>query len=212
MIGKLSGRVDSIDGNQIILDVGGVGYLVGLSLRTRERLSVGEAAALLIETHLREDALLLFGFADKAERDAFRLLTTVQGVGAKAALSILGLYAPNQLAEAIASGDKAALARADGVGPKLALRIVTELKEKAPLIGAASFAPDALRRAPGGAAALPMDDALSALVNLGYPRMEAFGALNSVRARLGDKAELDALIRAALGELSRIETRRGEAS
>ncbi len=210
MIGKLSGRIDSVQGNQIILDVGGVGYLVSVSNQTLGRLGgAGNAASLLIETHVREDAILLFGFADAAERDAFRFLIAVQGVGAKSALSILGILPPDRLAQAIAAADKAALAKADGVGPKLALRIVTELKDKAPLIGAGALTlpPHGAGSVAAGSPAVMgggvVDDALSALVNLGYRRMEAYAALSAAMGKEGGEAGLENLIRAALAELMR---------
>jgi len=200
MIGKLTGRIDSVAGSQMILDVQGVGYLVSCSAHTlRLAGEVGDTAVLLIETHVREDAINLFGFADEIERNWFRLLTSVQGVGAKSALSILGILSPERLAGAIASGDKAALTAADGVGPKLGLRIVTELKDKvahlAPL-------PSLGRAAAPLAHSTVTDDALSALLNLGYRRMEAFAALSTAAAQLGADAKVDALIRVALAELS----------
>lgn len=203
MIGKLTGRIESISGSQIILDVGGVGYLVSCSAHTlRLAGAVGDTAALWIETQVREDAISLFGFAEAAEQGWFRLLTSVQGVGAKSALSILGILSPERLAGAIASGDKAALTAADGVGPKLGLRIVTELKDKVAHLAL----PAALPGSKTGAVPLPhsgmTDDALSALLNLGYRRMEAFAAVASAHEKLGADAKLDALIRAALAELS----------
>lgn len=131
MIGKLTGRVDSISGQQLIIDVQGVGYVVNVSGRTLRQVgAIGDMASVLVETHVREDAINLFGFADALERDWFRLLTTVQGVGAKVALAILSALTPDQLSQAIAAQDKAAITRADGVGPKLGLRLVTELKDK----------------------------------------------------------------------------------
>ncbi|HAX91525.1 MAG TPA: Holliday junction branch migration protein RuvA [Rhodospirillaceae bacterium] len=202
MIGKLTGRIDSVAGSQMILDVQGVGYLVSCSAHTlRLAGEVGDTAALWIETQVREDAINLFGFADQNEQGWFRLLTSVQGVGAKSALSILGILSPERLAGAIASGDKAALTAADGVGPKLGLRIVTELKDKvAHLMMPASLS------GIKAAAALPhsgvSDDALSALLNLGYRRMEAFAAVSAAYEKLGADAKLDALIRTALAELS----------
>lgn len=205
MIGKLTGLIDSISGSQMILDVQGVGYLVSCSAHTL-RLSgqTGAPVSLWIETQVREDAINLYGFAEEAERDAFRLLTTVQGVGAKVALAILSLLSPERLAQAIASGDKAALTAADGVGPKLGLRIVTELKDKVSHVLAPAVS------IKGGAGQGPSsggltDDALSALLHLGYRRMEAFAAIAAAAASLGDGAKLDDLIRAALSELSRKE-------
>lgn len=207
MIGKLSGIIDSISRSHVILDVQGVGYVVACSARTLRQLGApGTGAALKIETIVREDALSLYGFIDQSEQDWFRLLTTVQGVGAKVALSILSTLPPEQLAHAIASQDKAALTEADGVGPKLALRLLTELKDKIP----ASFSaqPIPIRGGTenaGGAAS----DAVSALVNLGYRRAEAFAAVASAARRLdvssSKGAKLDDLIRASLAELGRKE-------
>jgi len=203
MIGKLTGKIDSVAGNQMILDVGGVGYLVAASAHTlRLAGEIGDTAMLWIETQVREDAFNLFGFAELAERDWFRLLTSVQGVGAKSALSILGILSPERLAQAIASGDKSVLTAADGVGPKLATRIATELKDK--------VAHMPIGPSPSGVrlTTQPMahnsvtDDALSALLNLGYRRMEAFAAVSNAAAQLGGEAKLDAVIRAALADLS----------
>lgn len=205
MIGKLTGRIDSISGNQLIVDVAGVGYVVSVSARTLRQVEgdgLGQTASLLIETHVREDAINLFGFMDVLERDWFKLLTTVQGVGAKVALAILGALSPEQLAQAIAAQDKSAITRADGVGPKLALRLVTELKDKA--IG--FFAPTqgkGLATGPLPVSNSAVNEAISALTNLGYRRMEAFAAVNAAMQKLGEAAKLDALIRASLSELSR---------
>src|ERR1700732_1256918 len=170
MIGKLKGVIDSYGEDFVILDVNGVGYLVHCSGRTLQELpAVGEAVALSIETHVREDQIRLFGFASGGEREWFRLLQTVQGVGTKVALSILGTLKPADLASALALRDKAMVARSPGVGPKVAERIVTELKDKAPddadLDPAVIRLSGALdeRRAPQ-----PVSDAVSALVNLGY--------------------------------------------
>ena len=201
MIGKLTGRVDSISGQQLIIDVQGVGYVVNVSGRTLRQVgAIGDMASVLVETHVREDAINLFGFADALERDWFRLLTTVQGVGAKVALAILSALTPDQLSQAIAAQDKAAITRADGVGPKLGLRLVTELKDK--VIG--TFAPTitngVLAVEPSGG---DVAGAISALMNLGYRRVEAFAAVTAARQKLGEDAKLDALIRASLSELSR---------
>ncbi|HRK25618.1 MAG TPA: Holliday junction branch migration protein RuvA, partial [Beijerinckiaceae bacterium] len=170
MIGKLKGVIDSYGEDFVILDVHGVGYVVYASTRTLQHLPpVGEAAVLAIETQVREDAIRLFGFAADAERDWFRLLQTVQGVGSKVALAILSILKPNELATAIATSDKGMIGRASGVGPKLAARIVAELKDKAPAFGAvdpvlAKLAGDVEeKKAPG-----PVRDAISALTNLGY--------------------------------------------
>lgn len=196
MIGKLTGKLDTVSGNQLLLDVNGVGYVVACSARTLRLVPPqGGALSLLIETQVREDAISLFGFADAVERDWFRLLTTVQGVGARVAQAILGSLAPEQLVQAITLQDKALLTRADGVGPKLAARLLTELKDK---IGALS--PLAPHSAAPVLAATPDDlsaDALSALLNLGYRRAEAFDAvLTACKAAPG--AGLDQLLPAAL--------------
>jgi len=202
MIGKLTGLVDTITGSQLILDVQGVGYLVSCSAHTLRLVGqVGAAASLLIEMQVREDAISLFGFAELAERDAFRLLTTVQGVGAKVALALLSILSPERLAQAIASQDKAAITAADGVGPKLALRIVTELKDKF-----AHVIPVVPLGQAGGVAVVAgayADDALSALLHLGYRRMEAYAAVMAAAAKLGAEPKLDELIRTALAALSR---------
>jgi Holliday junction DNA helicase RuvA len=202
MIAKLTGILDHIGPDGAIVDVGGVGYLVFASTRTLGQLpSPGGPARLLVETHVREDHIHLYGFIDAAERDWFRLLTTVQGVGAKVALAILSAVAANDLTLAIVAQDKAMLARADGVGPKLAARIVNELRDKVgglalAVTNGAAPAPQAAGE-PG-----PTGDAVSALVNLGYRRAEAFGAVAAAARRLGGEAKVDALIRAGLQELA----------
>jgi Holliday junction DNA helicase RuvA len=201
MIAKLAGILDSAGPDSAVIDVGGVGYLVFCSTRTLGRLpSPGSPARLLIETHVREDHIHLYGFIDTAERDWFRLLTTVQGVGARLSLAILSAVAPEALTLTILAQDKASLARADGVGPKLAARIVNELRDK---VGGLAIAAQTTSAAgtpatEDGAAA----DAVSALVNLGYRRAEAFGAVATAARRLGDDAAIDALIRAGLQELA----------
>jgi Holliday junction DNA helicase RuvA len=201
MIASLTGTVESVSPEGAVIDVGGVGYLAFCSSRTIGRLPpIGGAARLLTETHVREDHIHLYGFIDAAERDWFRLLTTVQGVGARLALAILSATTPDDLTLAIVAQDRAILARADGVGPRLAQRIVNELKDK---IGPLAFPTAVPAAADGGtlgetgAAA----DAVSALVNLGYRRAEAFGAVAAAARRIGDGAALDALIRAGLQEL-----------
>lgn len=203
MIGKLKGLVDSFTEETVIVDVQGVGYVVACSARTLARLHKGEAVSLSIETQVREDAIRLFGFLSDAERDWFRLLQGVQGVGSKVALSILGVLPAAELATAIALQDKAAVGRASGVGPKLAARIVAELKDKAPLY--AGVTPEAARLAgedDAKAAPKPVQDAISALINLGYARPQAATAVAAAVKALGDKAETPALIRRALKELS----------
>ena len=204
MIGKLRGLIDSYHDDHIILDVNGVGYVVQCSSRTLQNLPrVGEAASLAIETQVREDAIRLFGFISDSERDWFRLLQSVQGVGAKVALAILGVLAPNDLASAIALQDKAMVARAPGVGPKLAARIVAELKDKAPAFG--GIDPNIAKLADGDSvksAPKPVQDAISALVNLGYARPQAAAAIAASVKALGEAAETGALIRRGLRELA----------
>ncbi len=201
MIAKLAGILDQVGPDGAVVDVGGVGYLVFCSTRTIGHLPApGGATRLLIETHVREDHIHLYGFIDTVERDWFRLLTTVQGVGARLALALLSAVSPDGLALAILAQDKAVLARAEGVGPRLAARIVNELRDKVGGLATAAPLPSAGGAAPvgeQGAAA----DAVSALVNLGYRRAEAFGAVAVAARRLGDSAALDALIRAGLQEL-----------
>jgi holliday junction DNA helicase RuvA len=204
MIGKLKGLIDSYGEDHVILDVNGVGYVVQCSTRTLQRLPpAGEAAALSIETQVREDAIRLFGFSSDAERDWFRLLQSVQGVGAKVALAILSIQTPNELANAIATQDKAAVARAQGVGPKLAARIVAELKDKAPAF--ATIDPNVARLSgdeDAGSAPRPVQDAISALVNLGYGRPQAAVAVGGAVKALGESADAGALIRRGLKELA----------
>ena len=196
MIAKLTGLIDAATAEGVVLDVNGVGYLVFCSPRTLARLPAkGAPASLLVETHVREDHIHLYGFADVAERDWFRLLTTVQGVGAKLAQAVLGVLSPDDLARAIAAGDKASLARAPGVGQKLAGRIAAELKDK---VGAVALGPAIAALPERGVEA----DAVSALVNLGYRRAEAFEAVAAATRRLGGGAQVDQLIKAGLKELS----------
>lgn len=208
MIAKLSGRIDSMGEDWAVVDVGGVGYLVFCSSRTLARLAPGEAIGLHVETHVREDHIHLYGFVDPGERDWFRLLTTVQGVGAKGALAILSVLGGDDLVRAIAAGDKAAITRAAGVGPKLAQRIIGELKDKVGAIalghaaraGATKPQPGAATAA-AGALSQEVSDAVSALVNLGYGPSEAMGAVSRAAAELGDAAGVEALIRGGLASL-----------
>ncbi len=204
MIGKLKGVVDSLHEDHVILDVHGVGYVVACSTRTLQRLPrVGEAAVLAIETQVREDAIRLFGFLSDAERDWFRLLQNVQGVGSKVALAILSILPPAELTSAIALQDKAAVARAPGVGPKLAARIVAELKDKAGAFGDVESGAIALAGADDAAASpSAAREAISALVNLGYGRPQAATAIAASLKALGDSAETAALIRRGLKELA----------
>lgn len=203
MIAKLKGLVDSTGEDWAIIDVQGVGYLVSGSSRTLMALpGIGEAAALHIETIVREDSLSLFGFADIQERDLFRLLTSVQGVGAKVALAILSTLSPADLQNAIAAQDKTAVARAKGVGPKVATRIVTELKDK--VIGLV-FQPKGVQVAAGPVAEADnsaVADAVSALSNLGYKPMDAHAAVAKVLSELDEGADVGAIVPAALKELS----------
>jgi len=199
VIARLKGIIESIGDSSCVIDVNGVGYLVFCSSRTLAALDAGGAVSMLTEMQVREDSITLYGFGTAAEREWFRLLNTVQGVGAKVALGILSALSPDQLIAAISSSDKAALSRAPGVGPKLAIRLVTELREKAGVMPG------------GGAAALPpptalrhhVADALSALENLGYRRAEAEAALTKGIEAHGEDAALDVLIRAGLKALAK---------
>ncbi len=201
MIAKLTGVLDSVNGDDdfLVVDVNGVGYLVYASARTRGALPrAGEPISLYIETHIREDYIHLFGFLDATERNWFRLLFTVQGVGAKMALAILSALSPAELARAIVAADAQAITRAQGVGAKLAGRVVSELKDKVGGLGLGAAAHGGAIAPPDPAAA----DAISALVNLSYRRDEAFGAVGRARQDLGPKASVEALIRAGLKELA----------
>ena len=215
MIAKLTGRVDSTGDAKgegwAVIDVGGVGYMVFCSNRTLSALA-GEAGmvSLFIETHVREDHIHLYGFADVVEREWYRLTTTVQGVGSKVALAILSVLPADQLAQVVAAQDVAALTQAPGVGKKLATRIVAELKDKVgdlALGSAAAGSPDRLQAIAGGDMEKSASDAVSALVNLGYGRSEAFGAVSQVARRLGADAAVEALIRDGLTELAHTELR-----
>jgi Holliday junction DNA helicase RuvA len=205
MIGKLKGVIDTYGEDFVIIDVGGVGYVVHCSARTIQVLpGVGEPVVLSIETHVREDQIRLFGFTSDIEREWFRLLQTVQGVGTKVALSVLGTLKPADLANAVAMRDKAMIARSPGVGPKVAERIVTELKDKAPAY--ASVDP-ALVRLAGAVeekrAPQPVLDAISALVNLGYGQPQAAAAIAAANRAAGEGADAAALIRRGLKELAK---------
>ncbi|CAL75052.1 Holliday junction DNA helicase ruvA [Bradyrhizobium sp. ORS 278] len=205
MIGKLRGLIDSYAEDFVIIDVGGVGYQVHCSARTLQALpSPGEAATLSIETYVREDQIKLFGFRSDVEREWFRLLQTVQGVGAKVALAVLGTLPPADLGNAIALRDKAAVARTPGVGPKVAERIVTELKDKAPAF--ANVDPGVVRLSGAieeSRAPQPVADAISALINLGYGQPQAAAAIAAASRAAGDKAETAQLIRLGLKELAK---------
>jgi len=205
MIGKLKGVIDSYGDDFVIVDVGGVGYEVHCSARTLQALPApGEPAVLAIETYVREDQIRLFGFLSDGEREWFRLLQTVQGVGARVALSVLGTLKVGDLATAVATRDKAMVARAPGVGPKVAERIVTELKDKVPAYAAVDPAVIRLsgaveeKRAPQ-----PVADAVSALVNLGYGQPQATAAIAAAVRDVGEGADTARLIRLGLRELSK---------
>jgi holliday junction DNA helicase RuvA len=203
MIGKLKGVIDSVDEEALILDVNGVGYLVSASARTLRALPVaGEPTELLIETHVREDAIRLYGFLTAGERDWFRLLQSVQGVGAKVALGILGVLSGDALSAAVARQDKAMMARAPGVGPKLAARLVLELKDKAPAMSVTDFGHAEAGRDHAPKLAKSAEDAVLALVGLGYAQAQAVAAVARISAQLGPAAETAALIRAGLKELA----------
>lgn len=205
MIGKLRGRLDSRDDEMLLLDVNGVGYEIFCSQRTFDALpATGEMMELVIETHVREDHFHLYGFPDRVERDWFRFLMTVQGVGARMALAILGAYSPQQLAQSILAGDSASLRQISGVGPKLATRLTTELKDKVLKMPTSDFIPNAQG---AKTAAAPENgvsaDAISALVNLGYNRTEAFTAVTNAMQKAKDATRVDELIRLGLKELAR---------
>ncbi len=205
MIGKLKGVVDSYGEDLVILDVHGVGYQVTCSARTLQSLpAAGEAAVLFIETYVREDQIRLFGFISEAERAWFRLLQGVQGIGAKTALAVLSTLKPTELAQAIALSDKTAVARAPGVGPRVATRIITELKDKMPGLpavepGLVQLAGAVARQEEGGPAA----DAVSALVNLGYGAPQANAAIAAASRAAGEAASTETLIRLGLKELAK---------
>jgi holliday junction DNA helicase RuvA len=203
MIGKLRGMIDSVDEESLILDVNGVGYLVSASARTLRALpAAGEAAELLVETHVREDAIRLYGFLTATERDWFRLLQSVQGVGAKVALGILGALSAEALSVAVTRQDKAMMARAPGVGPKLAARLVLELKDKAPPSDATDFADAETGLEHASRLSGAAGDAILALVGLGYAHPQAAAAIARISAQLGQDAQTAALVRAGLKELA----------
>jgi Holliday junction DNA helicase RuvA len=204
MIGKLKGIIDTYGPDWVIIDVGGVGYLVHCSARTLAALpAAGEAAAVAIETYVREDVIRLFGFASSQERDWFRLLLGVQGVGTKVALAVLGTLTPNELASAIAMQDKALIARAPGIGPKVAQRVVAELRDKAPALGAVDPALAALQGSLEAGVPTAAGDAVSALLNLGYGQAQAGAAVSTALRKAGEEASTEILIRVALKELAR---------
>ena len=201
MIGKLTGTIDSTGDDWVMIDVGGVGYHLSCSATTLRHLGgVGSPASAYVETFIRDDRIQLYGFTDTSERDWFRLLMTVQGVGARVALAILSVLSPSELTQAIIAEDKTAVSRANGVGARLALRVVTELKGR---VGDSGMGPGAALAPAAGANKGPDADAVSALVNLGYGRSEAYGAVAVARKALGDTAAVEALIRDGLKELAR---------
>ncbi|MCC2677386.1 MAG: ruvA, partial [Ramlibacter sp.] len=203
-IAKLSGLLDSVGTDHCIVDCGGVGYLVFCSARTLRRVGdAGTAVSLRIEMQVREDAITLFGFIDLSERDWFRRLTTVQGVGSRVALALLSVLEPDKLGQAIAAQDRTALVQADGVGPKLANRLISELKDKVAdlYMGGGPVAAGSAGVATSGAAGVT-NDAVSALVNLGYRRAEAFTAVAAAVQKAGPDAKVEQLIMIGLKELS----------
>lgn len=204
MIGKLKGTVEAIGEAHVIIDVGGVGYEVQASARTLRALNLGQEVSLAIETHVREDAIRLFGFTSEVERAWFRTLQTIQGVGSKVALGVLGTLGPQELANAIALQNWAAVEQSPGVGKKLAQRIVAELKDKAPALTVAGLSVPAPSRgaatAPGGEAAA---EAISALTNLGYQPGQASQAVAVAITELGEAVDTAKLIRRGLKELAR---------
>ena len=210
MIALLTGVVDGMEADRCIIDVNGVGYLVQASSRTLSALPAPPAVArLLIDTHVREDAITLYGFVEPAEREWFRLLTTVQGVGARVALGLLSALSPAELVGAISSGDRASLTRAPGVGGKLAIRLLSELRERVGTMPTAPGVSVSSRAASAPASSLPApavgveSDVLSALANLGYRRPEAQPAVGRVLERLGEDADIDRVLRESLKELSK---------
>ena len=204
MIAKLTGKITRANDESVIIDVNGVGYLVFCSAKTLEIVSKNEEViSLLVETHVREDHIHLFGFFEEAEQNCFKILTTVQGVGAKVALGILSSWSPDKLANAISAGDKNLITKAPGVGPKLAARIITELKDKMGSVYESQIITNygqksVNKKVDEGV----ISDVISALENLGYQRGNAYAASLAAADRLGDSVSLRVLIREALSELS----------
>ncbi|NLS15226.1 Holliday junction branch migration protein RuvA [Rhizobium sp. P40RR-XXII] len=204
MIGKLKGTIEEIGEDYVLVDVHGVCYVAYCSARTLSKVgSVGEACILFIETYVREDQIRLFGFMTAMEREWFNIVQTVQGVGAKVALALLSTLTPAELANAIALQDRAAVSRAPGVGPKVAMRIVTELKNKAPALAGDAINIGLKQELGEGVAAAPVADAVSALTNLGYSRDQAANAVAAAMKAAGEGADSAKLIRLGLKELSR---------
>lgn len=205
MIGKLRGKVDAIGESVVIVDVGGVGYEVQASARTLRSLQLGDEVSLTIDTHVREDAIRLYGFATEVERSWFRTLQTIQGVGAKVALAVLGILSPADLANAIALGNWQAVEQTPGVGKKLAQRIVAELKDKAPALSMAGLGGGETASAAAPATSVETNasaEAVSALTNLGYQPVDAARAVAAAAKELGADSDTAALIRRGLKELS----------
>lgn len=204
MIGKLKGTIEEIGEDYVLVDVHGVCYVAYCSARTLSKLgSAGEACVLFIETYVREDQLKLFGFMTALEREWFNLLQSVQGVGAKVALAVLSTLTPGELANAIALQDRTAVSRAPGVGPKVAMRLVTELKNRAPAYAGEAINIGLKQELGEGVAAAPVADAVSALTNLGYTRDQAANAVAAAMKAAGDDADSAKLIRLGLKELAR---------
>ncbi|MBS40320.1 MAG: Holliday junction branch migration protein RuvA [Rhodospirillales bacterium] len=200
MIAKLTGLLDTIGLDEVVIDVGGVGYLVFCSSRALKSFDkVGDPITVFVEMHVREDHIHLFGFIDQVERDWFRLLTTVQGVGAKVALAILGTLSPDDLANAMIAEDKATLTRAPGVGPRLAVRLLAELREKTADLNVVS---NAMRSKISNGQPNAVSDAISALVNLGYARSAAFAAVSKIAQNSSDTTSVELLVKSALKELN----------
>jgi Holliday junction DNA helicase RuvA len=199
MIGKLTGRIDTVAEDHVLLDVAGVGYLVHCPSSTLSKLAAGASASLMTEMRLTDETIRLYGFSSAEEREWFRLLQTVQNVGARVALNVLSALSPRELERALALSDKAAIGRAQGVGPKLALRIVTELKDKAPSMMLRGGEEMAIAVAPRG----PEADAVAALVKLGYSQGHAAESIARAARDLGEAAPVDALLREALRAMGR---------
>ncbi|MEQ1790603.1 MAG: Holliday junction branch migration protein RuvA [Rickettsiales bacterium] len=201
MIGKLKGIVEELDDDSLILDVGGVGYHVFVSSRLLAVLNIGEMTSLTIEMNVREDHIHLYGFPNKIERDWFRLLATVQGVGNKTGLAILAAYSPEKLVQAVMAKDIMAFKAISGIGPKLAERIVVELKDKVLKMPTSEFTTSSSSANHQPPATSHHNDAISALVNLGYSRSDAYGAINKIMQNAEENPAIDVLIRLGLKEL-----------
>ena len=204
MIGKLTGQIDSVGKDSVILNVQGVGYLVSCSSRTLDQLTVGESSSLTIDTYVREDQITLYGFLDDQERKWFKILQAVQGVGARVALAILGLFPISRLIEIISAGDKSSISRTPGVGPKLAQRIVIELRDKVAhefLLSGVSNNHGQLSKGDDNPS-IKIKESVSALINLGYPESQAISTVTQVASEVGeDTISVETLIRASLTKL-----------